>query len=298
VIEAQAERPPDFALPSFRGRQLRELWARFSSERMGVVGVAIIAVLAIVAVLAPFIAPSGPFEQSADLLAPPSPAHWFGTDNLGRDVFSRLVWGARVSMLFGVVAAGISLLVGVVLGSIPGYYGGWIDDAFSRFFEIFLMIPSLFLNILVVAVFGSNIYFMMAIAGLTIWPSNAKITRAQVMSVKHHGYVLAARSAGGGTFDLLSRHILPNGIYPVVANSTLLMASAVILEASLSFLGLGDPNQSSWGQVLKSGQSYIATAWWICAFAGIAIFVLVFAFNLVGDGVNFALNPRLRDREG
>jgi peptide/nickel transport system permease protein len=268
---------------------------QFANERMAVVGVAVAGLMLLLALLAPVVAPYGPFEQSQDLLKPPSAQHWLGTDNLGRDVLSQLIWGARVSFLFGVVAAGVALLVGIALGSIPGYYGGIIDDIFSRFFEIFLMIPSLFLIILVVAMFGSNIYFMMLVAGLTSWPANAKITRAQVMSLKHQGYVLAARSAGSGSLSILARHIIPNGIYPVVANSTLQIASAVILEASLSFLGLGDPNQMSWGQVLKNGQSYITTGWWIAAFSGLSIFGLVFSFNLIGDGINYALNPRLRE---
>lgn len=283
--------------PATAGTRLRiqTFVTQFASERMAVLGVIIVLTMLVLAISAPLVAPYGPFQQSSDLLKPPSREHWLGTDNLGRDILSQLIWGARVSFLFGIVAAGVSLVLGVVLGSIPGYYGGIVDDAFSRFFEIFLMIPSLFLIILIVAMFGSNVFFMMVVAGATTWPSNAKITRAQVMSLKHRGYVLAARSAGASGLSILFRHIIPNGIYPVVANSTLQIAGAIILEASLSFLGLGDPNQISWGQVLKNGQSYITTGWWIAAFSGLSIFSLVFSFNLIGDGINYALNPRLRE---
>ncbi|MBI3977681.1 MAG: ABC transporter permease [Chloroflexi bacterium] len=275
---------------------LREFWTQFRSDRMALVGLGILTAMIVMAVAAP-LAPYGPFTQTNDLLKPPSSQYWLGTDNLGRDIFSRVLWGGRVSLIFGVVAAGVSLVIGVTLGSIPGYYGGLVDDAFSRFFEVFLMIPALFLMILIVAIFGSNIYFTMVIVGLTIWPSNAKITRAQVMAVKHRGYVHTAKAAGASDLAILVGHVIPNGIYPVVANSTLQIAAAVIFEASLSFLGLGDPNQVSWGQVLKSGQMYLTSGWWIALFSGVAISALVFAFNLIGDGINYSLNPRLRQRE-
>ncbi len=277
-------------------QKIKEFWWQYSSEPKAVFGLALLITMVALAILAP-LAPYGPFAQSGELLQPPSASHWLGTDNLGRDIWSRVLWGGRVSLLFGAVAAGVSLIVGVLLGSLPGYYGGLVDDAFSRFFEVFLMIPALFLMILIVAIFGSNVYFTMVVVGLTIWPTNAKITRAQVMALKHQGYVQAARAAGASDLLILRDHIIPNGIYPVVANSTLQMASAVIFEASLSFLGLGDPNQVSWGQVLKSGQLYLVSGWWVALFSGLAITLMVFAFNLVGDGINYALNPRLRQRE-
>lgn len=276
-------------------RQLSAFWHKFRQEKMAIFGLGLIALVVVMALAAPFY-PFGPMDQTNAMLAGPSAQHWLGTDNLGRDIFGRILWGSRVSFLFGFVVAGLSLVVGVLLGAISGYYGGWLDDLLSRFVEIFMMIPSLFLIILIVALFGSNLPFIMLVAGLTLWPSNAKITRAQVLTYKKELYVDAARAAGGNDLDLLAGHILPNCLYPVVANATLQMASAIMLEASLSFLGLGDPNVVSWGQVLKSGQNYITSAPWICISAGAAIFVLVFAFNLVGDGINYALNPRLHVR--
>jgi peptide/nickel transport system permease protein len=278
-------------------KRLRPFWRQFRRERMAVLGLGLIGLAVIIALTAP-LAPYRPSAQSTDILMGPSRAHWLGTDDLGRDIFSRILWGSRASVLFGVVVAGISLIVGVLLGSLAGYFGGWIDDALSRFFEVFIMIPSLFLIILIVAIFGANLGLIMVVAGLTIWPTNAKLTRAQVLTLKHEGYVDAARAAGAGHAQLLVGHILPNGLYPVIANSALQMAAAIMLEASLSFLGLGDPNIVSWGQILKSGQNYLVLAPWISVFSGIAIFLAVLAFNLVGDGVNFALNPRLRVRGG
>jgi peptide/nickel transport system permease protein len=278
-------------------RRLRLFWRQFRRERMAVVGLALIGVVLAMALLAP-LSPYRPTEQSTGLLLGPSRQHWLGTDDLGRDILSRILWGSRVSFLFGVVVAGISLFVGILVGSAAGYFGGWADDVVSRLIEVFIMIPSLFLIILIVAIFGNDLPLIMVVAGLTIWPTNAKLTRAQVMTLKHEGYVEAARAAGAGHANLLFGHILPNGLYPVIANSALQMAAAIMLEASLSFLGLGDPNVVSWGQILKSGQNYLVLAPWISLFSGVAIFVAVLAFNLVGDGVNFALNPRLRERGG
>ena len=262
---------------------------------MALFGLILVACVILMALAAP-LSPYGPMEQSNALLKGPGGQHWLGTDNLGRDIFSRILWGSQVSFLFGFAVAGLSLVVGVVVGAISGFYGGWIDDVTSRFVEVFLMVPNLFLIIIVVALFGSSLPFIMLVAGLTIWPLNAKLTRSQVLTYKQELYVDAARAAGSSDFNLVTGHILPNCLYPVVANATLQMAGAIMLEASLSFLGLGDPNVVSWGQILKTGQNYISSGPWISISAGLAIFVLVFAFNLVGDGINYALNPRLQLR--
>ena len=258
-------------------------------------GLIILVISTGLAALAPVISPYDPFVQSDLLFLPPSGRHLLGTDNLGRDLLSRIIWGTRVSLLFGAGVSGISLLMGIVLGAIPGYFGGHIDDLFSRFFEIYLMIPTLFLTILVVSIFGANIVFAMVIVGLTLWPSNARITRAQVLSLKSRGYVLAATGAGASHVRIMFRHILPNGIYPVIVNSTLQIRNAILTEASLSFLGLSDPNQVSWGQILNVAQSHI-TAWWLAVFPGIARMMLVLAFSFLGEGVNFVMTPRLRKR--
>jgi peptide/nickel transport system permease protein len=275
---------------------LRIFWAQYSKDKKAVLGLGIVTFFIILAVFAPLISPYDPFLLSDALYKPPSISHPLGTDSFGRDVLSRIVWGSRVSLFFGGCAASLSLLIGIVLGAIPGYFGGKIDDLFSRFFEIFLMIPRLVIIILVVAIFGSNIMYSVLVVGLTLWPTNAKIARAQVMSIKNRGYIQSTISIGAGHFRVLFYHILPNGLYPLIANSTIEMGSAILIEASLSFLGLGDLNYVSWGQILQKGQAAIFSAWWVIIFPGICIFLLVFAFSLVGDGINYALNPKLRER--
>ena len=263
---------------------------------MGLIGLLLIVAWGIIAIAAPLISPRGPFEQSNLYVLAPSIDHLAGTDHLGRDNFDRIIWGTRVSFMFGFGAAGISVLVGVALGAIPGYFGGAVDDIFSRSFEIFLVIPRIFLLILATAVFGTDILMTMALVGLLIWPTNAKITRAQVMTLKNRTYVKAGVAAGSGHRKILFGHILPNGIYPVVANSALEMGFAIVLEASLSFLGLGDPNQPSWGQILFGGKFYLGS-WWLTFFPGLAITSIVLGFNFIGDGLNYALNPKSREME-
>lgn len=259
------------------------------------VGLAIVIGLALMSILAPFIAPYDPYEQSEDIFRPPDAKYLLGTDNLGRDLLSRIIYGGRISLVFGLVVGFLSLVFGMFMGAVPGYYGGLIDDAFSRLFELFLMIPRFFLILLVVALFGNNIFYTMIIAALTMWPSNAKITRTQVLTLKKRQYVDAARVVGVSNLRILFQHILPNGLYPVIANSTMQMASAVILESGLSFLGLGDPNFISWGQILQGATRNI-TFWWTAVFPGITILMLALGFNMIGNGINYALNPRMRER--
>jgi len=275
---------------------LRAFWLQFKKGRMALLGVVIVSSFIIIGVIAPFITQYGPFELTNDIYHPPSRKYFLGTDYFGRDVFSRIVWGTRVSLFFGGCTASLSLIVGIILGAIPGYFGGIIDDLFSRFFEVFLMIPRLVIIILVVAIFGSDIIYSILVVGLTIWPTNARITRAQVISIKNRGYIQSAISSGASHFRVLFYHILPNGLYPVIANSTIEIGRAILIEASLSFLGLGDLNNVSWGQILQRGRSAMFSAPWISFFPGITIFLLVFGFSLIGDGINYALNPRLRER--
>jgi peptide/nickel transport system permease protein len=277
------------APPRRRGALLR----RFAEYRPGLFGAVIVAVFALVALFAAQIAPYGPFEEAAPVLVPPGEGVPLGSDSTGRDVLSSLIYGTRVALLFGVGVAGISLVLGVILGSIPAYFGGVVDDVFSRFYEFVLVIPQLVLIIVVTAFFGGNIIYTMIVVALTFWPANARITRAQVLSLRERTFVRAAVASGAGPFRVLFRHILPNGLYPVVANSTLQMGYAILFEASLSFLGLGDPNHPSWGQLLTQAQLR-PSAWWLVVFPGLAIMILVLGFNLMGDGVNHAINPRLR----
>jgi peptide/nickel transport system permease protein len=264
---------------------------RLYQFRLGFIGFLIILVFGISAISAPIIAPYGENEQSNNILQSPTIAHPLGTDNLGRDVFSRIIYGSRISMSFGVGVALLSLLIGVVLGALAGYFGGLVDDIFSRFFELVLMIPSFFLIILAVALFGSNIQTSMLIVALTLWPSNARITRAQVLTLKTRAYVQASIVTGASHARILFKHIMPNGINPVIANSALQMANAVLIEASLSFLGLGDPNHVSWGSIIY-GAVQNFSAWWLST-AGIALLVLTLGFNFASDGVSYLLTPRL-----
>lgn len=278
------------------GEQLGVLWGFYKSDRIALVGLIIVGTAVFLAIFGPFLTSWGPSQLTPDTLEAPTAAYPLGTDQIGRDVMSQLMYGVRVSLVFAVGVAGISLLIGVFLGAIPGYFGGWIDNAFSRIFEIFLMIPQFVLIITVVALFGNNIYYTMIVVAFTLWPSNAKITRAQVLTLKNRAFVRAAVASGAGHGRILFKHILPNGLYPVITNSTLQMAYAILLEAGLSFLGLGDPNYPSWGQVLSAANLH-KSAWWMALFPGVAILILVLGFNMAAEGLNLALNPRLRTRQ-
>ena len=273
---------------------VKVLWGIVSDDFTTLVGFLIIIAMIFTAILAPIISPYRPYELGQSPFSPPSMAHLMGSDHLGRDVFSQIIWGARVSLLFALGAAGISLIIGTILGAIAGYYGGIIDDLFSRSFEVFMMIPVFFLLMLVVALYGTKIEFTILLVGLTIWPSNARVMRAQALSLKTREFIDAAKISGGSNLHILLAHIIPNGIYPVIANSTIQMGYAIIIEAGLSFIGLGDPNQMSWGQILHAGQSYLTTAWWLVVFPGIVISILVFTFNVLGDAVNRLLSPKLK----
>lgn len=262
----------------------------FFSMKQVIVGLSILAVLTIIGILAPVISPGNPLFSVGMPMQPPCNDYMFGTDNMGRDVFAMIVWGSRISILFALGAAGLSLIIGVILGAISGYIGGVVDDVFSRFFEIFYIIPRIFLIILMVAIFGSSIWLTMIIIGATIWPSNAKIMRAQVLTLKKRGYVQASVVSGSSVLTTLFGHIVPNGIGPVLSNSTLQMAQAVLTEAGLSFLGLGDPTQASWGQILNAGQKYISSAPWLVIIPGIAIALMLLAFNLLGNALHATMN--------
>lgn len=264
----------------------------FLKDPQSIIGLCILTVMLVLAIFAPVICPGNPIFSVGVPLQAPGQDFLLGTDYLGRDVWAMLVWGSRVSIIFAFGASVLSLLVGIVLGALSGYIGGWLDDLMCRVFELFYIIPRTFLVILMVAFFGSSISLMVIIVGLTIWPSNAKIMRAQVLTLKRRGYVQAADVAGGTKLSILFRHIVPNGMGPVLSNSVLQMAQAVLTEASLSFLGLGDPNQASWGLILNAGQRNISTAPWLVIAPGIALALLLLAFNLIGTALHRTLNVK------
>jgi peptide/nickel transport system permease protein len=271
-------------------------WKQFKQYRPGYIGLIVMVLSIVIAVIAPYIIPYDPTNLGEDLISPPSLKHFAGTDHFGRDEFSRVLIGLRTSLLVGIGAAGLSTIIGVVLGAIPGYFGGRIDDVFSRFFEIFMMIPTFFLVLLAVSFFGSNIYLIMLIIGLTSWPGTARIMRSQVMTLKTLEFVESSIAIGGGDFYTLFRHIVPNGLYPVITSGALRIGGAMITEAGLSFLGLGDPSAISLGREIRTGARFLGVAPWIVAFPGLVLFILVLAFNMIGDGINFTFNPKLRER--
>jgi peptide/nickel transport system permease protein len=207
------------------------------------------------------------------------------------------MWGTQVSLLFGFLGAGISFVLGVLVGSIPPYIGGVTDEFFSRITEILTMIPRLVLIVIIVAIFGPNLYFSILIVGITIWPSTAKIVRSQVLTFKERLFIKAAVVSGVSKGRILFVHLLRNCIFPAIANSTLQISTAILTEAGLSFLGLGDINHVSWGQMIYNGQSYLSQAWWLPLFPGLMIFVVVFTFNAVGDRINYMFNPSLKTLE-
>ena len=264
----------------------------FLKDPQSIIGLCILTVMLVLAIFAPVICPGNPIFSVGVPLQAPGQDFLLGTDYLGRDVWAMLVWGSRVSIIFAFGASVLSLLVGIVLGALSGYIGGWLDDLMCRVFELFYIIPRTFLVILMVAFFGSSISLMVIIVGLTIWPSNAKIMRAQVLTLKRRGYVQAADVAGGTKLSIPFLHIVPNGMGPVLSNSVLQMAQAVLTEASLSFLGLGDPNQASWGLILNAGQRNISTAPWLVIAPGIALALLLLAFNLIGTALHRTLNVK------
>lgn len=264
----------------------------FFQDKQVRLALSILAVFVFAALFAPVLRPGNPVFSVGPPLQPPSAAYPFGTDQIGRDLFAVMLWGSRISILFAFGAAALSMILGTLLGAVSGYIGGVFDDILSRFFEMFYIIPRTFLCILMVAIFGSNLWIMMVIIGLTIWPANAKIMRAQVMTLKNRGYAQAAIVSGAGKLRVLFRHIVPNGIGPTISNSMLQMAQAVLLEAGLSFLGLGDPNRASWGQILNAGQKYINSRPYMIIIPGLAIVVMLLCFNLLGNFLHKVSNTK------
>ncbi len=275
----------------------KEFWRKYKKNRPAVVGLIIMFLLLLNAIFADSLAPYDPWEYNfVEKLRPPSWVHLMGTDHFGRDVFSRVIYGSRVSLLIGFLAALITITVGTTLGAISGYYGGIIDNIIMRVTELFLVIPTFFLLLLIISVFGGSIWNVIGVIGITTWPGTARIVRASFLSLKEKEYVEAARLIGSNDFRLIFKHILPNAMGPVLVLTSLRVASSILAEAGLSFLGLGDVNHITWGQLLYKAQLYMRISWWSAIFPGLMIFIAVLAFNLVGDGLTDALNPRLKER--
>ncbi|MEA3560882.1 MAG: ABC transporter permease [Candidatus Omnitrophota bacterium] len=262
---------------------------------LAVFGGIIILILVLMAVFAPSIARYDPAAiDIKNALIGPSAEHILGTDQLGRDVFSRIVYGSRISLSIGLIAVGIAAIIGVILGSIAGYFGGKPDSLIMRFVDIMLCFPSFFLILSVIAVVGPNIYNIMIIIGLTSWMGIARLIRAEILSLKKREFILAARVLGVSHIKIILRHLIPNGIGPVLVSFVLGVAAAVLVETGLSFLGLGvQPPTPSWGNILMEGRAALGIAWWLILFPGLAILFTVLGFNLLGEGLREILNPKL-----
>jgi peptide/nickel transport system permease protein len=269
-------------------------WRRFRRNRLSVIGLALALVLAVCGLLAPLIAPHGPFELIGTRLSPPSLAFPFGTDNLGRDVLSGVLYGTRTSLEVGFISTFVSLVVGVLVGSIAGYYGGLIDDLAMRFAEFFQVLPRFFFALIIVALFGANLWATIFIIGMLSWAEIARLVRSEFLTIRGRAFVTAARAYGAGDAQIILREILPNAMSSVVVVASLQIPSAIILEAGLSFIGAGDPNVASWGRMLNGAQQYMRQAWWTAAFPGAAISLMALALALLADGINDFFNPRLR----
>jgi peptide/nickel transport system permease protein len=265
---------------------------------MAVGGLVLIVFIFLIAGVASFLAPYDPGKTEVSMkLKPPSPLHFLGTDQLGRDVFSRMLFGSRISLSVGFIAVGISIFIGILVGAIAGYYGGWLDSLLMRFVDTMLCFPSFFLILTVVALMGPSILNIMVVIGITSWMGTARFVRAEFLSLRERDFTQAARALGVKDSRIIFRHILPNALAPVFVSATLKVASAILIEAGLSFLGFGvQPPRPSWGNILTEGRTYIFDAWWLTVFPGLAILIIVLSFNLVGEGLRDSLDPRLRGR--
>jgi peptide/nickel transport system permease protein len=293
MADASIERIPLAAADTME-TPWRRLIRRLVRRKGAVFGLAIILLFILLAVFAPLLTPYDPVVQSwTSVRQPPSALHWFGTDDLGRDILSRVIFGARASLMAGVISVGIAISIGVPLGLAAGYLGGWLDALISRFTDAMLACPFLILAIALAAFLGPSLGNAMIAIGVSTTPVFVRLTRGQVLTIKVEDYVEAARAVGNPRWRIAIVHILPNVLPALLVQATLSIAAAIIAEASLSFLGLGQqPPEPSWGSMLNSAQRFIANAPWMALWPGLAIFMSVLSFNLLGDGLRDALNPR------
>jgi peptide/nickel transport system permease protein len=296
-------------------------WRRFRKNRLSVAGGVIVLALFFIAAFAPVIAPYSPHNIDRNhILEPPGLKHPFGTDDLGRDVMSRMIWGSRISLAVGFVAIGLATIIGMVLGAVSGYYGGWAERIIMRFIDIMLSIPTFFLILAVIAFIDPDIWDfilpswlkgsgdvsfldpsilnIMIVIGLTSWMGVARLVRAEFLSLKERDFILAARALGAGDLRIIFRHIMLNSMAPVLVSAVLGIAGAVLVESSLSFLGIGvRPPTPSWGNILTLGKDNIGVAWWLSVFPGLAILVTVLGYNLLGEGIRDSIDPKLWQTE-
>lgn len=274
---------------------MRDFWKRFARNKGAVIGLIIIIAVVLLAAFAPLLYPDSPWRMVQRPFLPPMEmdGFWFGTDTLGRDIGAGLAHGARVSLLVGIVSTVVALSIGVTLGALAGYYGGLLDDALMRFTEFFQTIPNFALAIVLVAIFQPSLTSIVLAIAIVSWPPVARLVRGEFLSLRSREFVQASVVIGQSNARIILTQILPNTLSPVIVMASLMVATAILLESSLSFLGLGDPNQMSWGYMIGAARTVLRQAWWMSFFPGVAILLTVLALNLVGEGLNDALNPRL-----
>jgi peptide/nickel transport system permease protein len=278
------------------GGELAELWRRLRRNRAAITGGAIVTAFIVVAILAPILVPFNPIQGDLkDRLQPPNATHWLGTDELGRDIFSRVLFGARISLQIQIVAVLLALVIGVTLGSVGGYLGGHVDNLIMRAMDVLLAFPSIFLALAIIAALGTGLFNLMLAAGIASVPQFARIVRASILSLKEREFVEAALALGSSSNRIMFRHLLPNCLAPIIVQSTLRMATVLLTASGLSFLGLGvQPPTPEWGAMLSNARSYLIVAPHVATIPGVAIMVVVVGFNLFGDGLRDTLDPRLR----
>ena len=286
-------------LPQRSGEKekLRHLfWKRFRKNGLALSGAFIVIFLFVVALFASFISPYDPGQIDIKrILQEPTAEHIFGTDGLGRDVLSRMIWGSRISLMVGFVAVGIATLIGIFLGALAGYYGRWVDNLIMRFVDIMLCFPTFFLILAVIALLEPSIWNIMIVIGITGWMGVARLVRAEFLSLKERDFTVAEKALGARDFRIIFRHILPNAMAPILVSATLGVAGAILTESALSFLGIGvQPPTPSWGNILTAGKDNIEIAWWLSLYPGLAILITVLGYNLLGEGIRDAIDPRLK----
>ncbi|HEU5190607.1 MAG TPA: ABC transporter permease [Methylomirabilota bacterium] len=283
-------------MPRGRREDMVAFWRTFSRNRLAVIGGVVVGILVIFAVLAPVLAPWDPNKHDMRvILSPPSSQHWMGTDQLGRDVLSRVLYGSRVSLAVGFVSVGIATLVGILLGAAAGYHGVWVDGVIMRFVDLMLVFPRFFLLLAVLAFLKPSIWTIMVVIGLTGWMSVARLVRAEFLTLREREFVVWSESVGASAARVVFRHILPNALAPVLVAMTLGIPAAILMESGLSFLGLGvQPPHATWGNILTEGKDSLEIAWWMTVYPGLAILITVLSYNLLGEGIRDALDPRLR----
>jgi peptide/nickel transport system permease protein len=279
-----------------RLRGIGLFWKRYGKNKAGNVGLILIAIVLLAAFLGPILYPVNPFEILAKKFLPPGGSFPLGTDYLGRDVLAGIIQGSRTSLLVGVTAAAMMMTIGIIFGALAGYHGGFVDDALMRLTEFFQVIPSFILAMVVVALFQPSLWTIIIAISVSTWTGTARILRAEFMSLRERDFVTASKAMGAKSVRIILREILPNALPPMVVNASLGVGVAILFEAGLSFLGLGDPNVMSWGYMIGSSRVYIRQAWWTVTFPGIAIFVAVLSLSLVGDWLNDFLNPKNRGK--